>query len=94
VNVLACKQGYFIATVPVEHAKKGESVAVVGLFAALKDERPEVELCGMSVLHANAPALHGRHTPDELVILALFRNLVDAKRVMSAWIHNSMEGSP
>lgn len=56
----------------VEDSEKGQPV---GVRLGVVVRWGEIQLSRVSVLHADAPALHGGHAVDESVILALFGSL-------------------
>lgn len=80
VDIRSGEQRNLITTMAVKNAKERE-LRVVNLLP-ISTRGFEVEYGSVGILHANAPALHGRYTPQKSVILALCRGL-GRKRVVS-----------
>jgi hypothetical protein len=72
VDVLAGKEGNLVAAVSVKDAEKG---LLVGGGLGLVGRGDEVKDSRVGVLHADAPALHGGDSVEELFILALVGRL-------------------
>lgn len=80
VQVLAGEQCHLVSTVAIVHTKEGETVFRIRRFVGDAGILClEVKNCSVGVLHADSPALHGRHTIHTAVIPALGRCLKGKK---------------
>jgi hypothetical protein len=71
MNILSRKQRYLVTSMTVEDSEESQPVSGgVGVLAN------QVEHRSVGVLHANTPALHGRHAVGESIISALFGSLL------------------
>lgn len=73
VHVLASELCDFISTVAVENAKEGEASTMLLVLLAIGLQKGQDGTVG--ILHADAPALHGRHAIEHAVIFAFGRLL-------------------
>ena len=80
VQVLARKICDFISTVPIIYPKKAQSIFGFRWFEFLTYFLSlQIENSGVGILHADAPALHGRDAEGDAVILARIGDLEHQK---------------
>lgn len=81
MEVLPSEQRYLISTVAIIYTEEGQTLSRIGRFLIGRSRvfRVKVEDGGVSIFHADTPALHGRDTIDTALISTLGRGLENRK---------------